>query len=94
MCYNCGCHIPDDNMGNPSNITTTTFKHLGEHWGKPLEEVKLVVYKYLTGDVAGLNDHDKEHIEEMFVNASTAWGQPLDEAKNNAKSMLKGELKI
>ena len=26
MCYNCGCSKPDDDMGNPKNITDKTFE--------------------------------------------------------------------
>ncbi len=26
MCWNCGCMIPDDDMGNPDNITTETIR--------------------------------------------------------------------
>lgn len=94
MCYNCGCHIPDDNMGSPDNITTSTFKHLGEHWGKSDHDTKLAVYNHLIGNSADLSDHDKEHIDEMFEKASKAWGQSLEEAKKNAQSMLKSELKV
>ena len=25
MCYNCGCGNPNDDMGNPDNITNATF---------------------------------------------------------------------
>ena len=25
MCYNCGCKKPDDDHGNPANITNSTF---------------------------------------------------------------------
>ena len=25
MCYNCGCGNPNDDMGNPDNITNETF---------------------------------------------------------------------
>lgn len=25
MCFNCGCQMADDDMGNPKNITTKTF---------------------------------------------------------------------
>lgn len=25
MCLNCGCGMPDDNMGDPKNITLTTL---------------------------------------------------------------------
>ena len=26
MCYNCGCQRPNDDMGNPKNITNKTFE--------------------------------------------------------------------
>ena len=26
MCYNCGCGKPDDDMGDPKNITDKTFE--------------------------------------------------------------------
>ena len=26
MCYNCGCEMPDNDMGNPKNITNKTFE--------------------------------------------------------------------
>lgn len=26
MCLNCGCGMPDDDMGNPDNITTETLR--------------------------------------------------------------------
>lgn len=52
MCYNCGCGNPDDDMGNPENITNQTFEK-----------------------------------------AAKAWGQSVDEAKKNALSLLKDEVK-
>jgi hypothetical protein len=26
MCYNCGCGMPNNDMGNPTNITNKTFE--------------------------------------------------------------------
>jgi hypothetical protein len=26
MCYNCGCGMPNNDMGNPKNITNQTFE--------------------------------------------------------------------
>jgi hypothetical protein len=26
MCYNCGCGMPNNDMGNPNNITNKTFE--------------------------------------------------------------------
>jgi hypothetical protein len=92
MCYNCGCHIPEDNMGSADNITDNTFEHLAEHWGKPILEAKKAVYQYLLGENPKLSDHDKEHIEEMFTKAAKAWGQPIEEAKKNATELLKKQV--
>ena len=87
MCYNCGCGNPDDDMGHPDNITTSTFNHLAEHWGKSLSETKSKVYKMLeSGKI------DNPHLLELFEKASKSWGQSLDEAKKNAQSMLKDEI--
>ena len=29
MCWNCGCMLPDDDHGNPDNITTETLRKAG-----------------------------------------------------------------
>ncbi len=33
MCWNCGCMMPDDTMGNPNNITTETIRKAGKAGG-------------------------------------------------------------
>lgn len=40
MCYNCGCGMPDDDMGSPDNITEEDFKKAAEASGQSLEEAK------------------------------------------------------
>ncbi len=40
MCYNCGCGNPDDDMGNPKNITNKTFKEAADAWGQDEKEAK------------------------------------------------------
>lgn len=40
MCYNCGCGMLDDNMGNPKNITNKTFEELGKENGMSPEQAK------------------------------------------------------
>ena len=51
MCMNCGCEMPDDDMGNPKNITNKTIDELSEIYGmtrkKTLEEIKKAVEKEL-----------------------------------------------
>lgn len=40
MCYNCGCGMPDNDMGSPKNITNKTFEEAAKASRKTLEEAK------------------------------------------------------
>ncbi len=40
MCYNCGCQMPDNDMGDPKNITNKTFKEAAEAAGQSEDEAK------------------------------------------------------
>ncbi|MCG3162528.1 MAG: hypothetical protein JMDDDDMK_03787 [Acidobacteria bacterium] len=40
MCYNCGCQMPDNDMGNPKNITNKTFEEAAKAAGETPEEAK------------------------------------------------------
>jgi len=40
MCYNCGCQQPDNDMGNPKNITNKTFEEAAKAAGETVEEAK------------------------------------------------------
>jgi hypothetical protein len=40
MCYNCGCEMPDNDMGNPKNITNKTFEEAAKAAGQSAEEAK------------------------------------------------------
>ncbi len=90
MCYNCGCHIPDDDMGHPDNITSDMMKKLSRKMGVKGDGRKLI-YDYLEAQLE--NPEAKNPIlEEMFTKASKAWGQSLADAKKQAYYMLKSEL--
>ncbi len=40
MCWNCGCMMPDDQMGNPDNITTAKLRRAAKAGGnKNLKEL-------------------------------------------------------
>lgn len=88
MCYNCGCEIPDDDMGHPDNITNHTFHHLAEKLGKTEEETKHMVLASL---VANSVDQNPDLVE-MFEKAAAAEGQTVDEAKKNTIALLKKTL--
>ncbi len=51
MCMNCGCAMPDDDMGNEKNITNKTIDELAEINGmgrkQTLEEIKKSIEKEL-----------------------------------------------
>lgn len=91
MCYNCGCHIPDDDMGHPDNITTDTFKKLGKKTGKKEPETRQWVFDYLENQYNDPEASRNADIEEIFFNASKAWGQSIKEAKKQTFNMLKSE---
>lgn len=40
MCYNCGCQMPDNDMGNPKNITNKTFEDAAKAADQTPEEAK------------------------------------------------------
>lgn len=93
MCYNCGCNLPNDDMGNKDNITNQTLTHLGEHWGKNLKETQQMVFETLQKELNGEKVDEDAHLKEMFETAARTWGQSVDEAKRNAFELLKIELK-
>lgn len=53
MCYNCGCQIPNDDMGkgklsqSGGSLTEDDFKVMAEKWGMSLKETKENVYELL-----------------------------------------------
>ena len=93
MCYNCGCGIPDDDMGHPDNITNATLAHLGEHWGKSLADVQKIVLEQLQKEAKGEKVEWDPHIIDMFDKASKAWGQSVKDAKRNTLELLKDQVK-
>ena len=47
MCYNCGCQMPDNDMGNPKNITNKTFDEAAKAAGQEREQAKKNVLELL-----------------------------------------------
>lgn len=86
MCYNCGCFNPQDDMGNPNNITEGTLKKLAG-------EQDLNSFKKHLLDQLSQNQLTPE-MEEEFTKAAKAWGQSADEAKKNTHALLKSQLKV
>ncbi len=57
MCYNCGCGIPDDDMGRGkisdggASLTEDDLKKLADEWGMSLEETKKNILDLLKSQV-------------------------------------------
>lgn len=47
MCYNCGCGNPNDDMGKPSNITSSTFVNAAKGEDQSERDAKLETLKLL-----------------------------------------------
>ena len=40
MCYNCGCQMPNNDMGNSKNITNKTFEEAAKAMGQSMKEAR------------------------------------------------------
>ena len=47
MCYNCGCGNPNDDMGNPDNITNATFDKSAKASNQDPKQAREESYKIL-----------------------------------------------
>lgn len=57
MCYNCGCGIPEDDMGRGkvseggASLTEDDFKKLAKDWGMSVEEAKKNTFNLLKDQI-------------------------------------------
>ncbi len=57
MCFNCGCGMPEDDMGKGrvskggGSLTEGDFKHMAEKWGMSVTEAKKNTLKTLQGQI-------------------------------------------
>ncbi|MBI3290600.1 hypothetical protein HYZ78_04350 [Candidatus Microgenomates bacterium] len=92
MCYNCGCELPEDDMGHSDNITNETFRHVAEHEGVTFEEIQHMVLDNLKKELAGEEVKWDSHLTEMFEKAAQASQQNVSDAKKFTYELLKKEL--
>ncbi len=86
MCYNCGCKITTDQMGDNRNITLETFDKLAIEWNITAKAAREKVFIYLQEDQKQNID-----IEQIFKQASAAWGQLIPDAKKETFLLLQKE---
>lgn len=51
MCYNCGCQMPDNDMGNAKNITEKTFEEAAKAAGQSVKEAKQNAFELLKDEL-------------------------------------------
>lgn len=61
MCYNCGCQMPDNDMGNPKNITTKTFEEAAKASNQSVEEALKNTHELLHHELGLEHDHAEGH---------------------------------
>lgn len=59
MCYNCGCQMPDNDMGNPDNITEQAFIKAAKAAGQTVEEAKRHTLELLQKTLG--HEHGESH---------------------------------
>lgn len=47
MCYNCGCGMPNNDMGKPENITTETFEAAANAMGQSAKDARKNAHELL-----------------------------------------------
>lgn len=98
MCYNCGCGLPHDDMGqghaeldpDGKSITEETFEKLAEKWGMDKHAVQVQVLNSLTG-----KEHDGEkthYMEHLYEHAAESQGMTVYQAKEEVIKLLKKQL--
>lgn len=59
MCYNCGCGMPEDDMGKGhihkggGSLTEETIEHLAKEWGMKREDVLKNIRDEVTKQLGG-----------------------------------------
>ena len=47
MCYNCGCGMPNNDMGKPENVTNKTFEAAANAMGQSPKDAKKNAHELL-----------------------------------------------
>ena len=60
MCWNCGCMMPDNDMGNKDNITTEKLRKAAKAGGnKTLQQLMTNVIKTYDSKIKGTSEDTK-----------------------------------
>lgn len=93
MCYNCGCGLPDDDMGvgtallDGKSITNETFRKLAEKWEMTEVQAKEFVYDLLAGKIS--DEQKEKFLSPIYDEAGMSQGMTTEEAKEETYKLLK-----
>ena len=62
MCYNCGCQMPNNDMGKDENITNATFQAASEAMGLTMKQSRQNALDLLEKVLSS----DEEHTEKNW----------------------------
>lgn len=66
MCYNCGCQMPEDDMGKGKlsqgggSLVEDDFDHMADVWNMPKKQAKKLVYEELKRQLGDEVKEDEE----------------------------------
>ncbi len=67
MCYNCGCGMPDNDLGNPKNITNRTFDEAAKAAGETVEQAKRNVFEELKKQLEKKKQTFQSKVQAFFI---------------------------
>lgn len=65
MCYNCGCQLPEDDHGDPRNITNKTFEDAAKAAGQSMDEAKENTASLINKEPMASEEMDDDEEEKM-----------------------------
>jgi hypothetical protein len=81
--------MPEDDMGHPDNIINQTLDRVAAEMNLEPGAFRTKLSHDLEAQAADTSMELDAAVEEMFLRASKAWGQPVEEAKKNTLALLK-----
>ena len=72
MCYNCGCEMTDNDMGDPKNITDKTFDDAAKAMDQTIEEAKKNTLALLRKELEEKTIYLRNGLDKVLK----AWGHP------------------
>ncbi len=67
MCYNCGCGMLDNDLGDPKNITNRTFEEAAKAAGETVDKAKRNVLEELKKQLERKRQTFQGKVQAFFI---------------------------